>query len=46
MKKQAVMAFALTIIASYYFSEILYDNAKANFEEAKATDVVVTGLSD
>jgi len=42
MKKQAVMAFALTIVASYYFSEILYQSAMADFEEAKAPDAVVS----
>ena len=46
MKKQAVVAFALTIVASYYFSEVIYQNAQADFEEARASDVVVTGLSE
>ncbi len=46
MKKQAVMAFALTIIASFYVSEIVTQDAQADFEEAKASDVVVTGLSE
>lgn len=46
MKKQAVMAFALTIVASYYFSEILFQNAMANFEEARVTDVVVAEVSE
>jgi hypothetical protein len=46
MKKQAVMAFALTIVASYYISEILYQDAKADFEEARAVDVVVAGQTD
>lgn len=46
MKKQAVMAFALTIIASFYFSDIVTQDAQADFEEAKAIDVVVTGLGE
>lgn len=46
MKKQAVLAFALTIVASIYFSDILADDAKAELEQARTADVVVNGLSD
>lgn len=46
MKKQAVMAFALTIVASYYFSEIIFQSAQADFEAAKASDVLVAELSE
>ena len=45
MKKQAVLAFALTIVASYYFSEILDQDTKAEINEASNTNVVVQGSS-
>lgn len=46
MKKQAVLAFALTIVASFYISDILTENAEANLRQAQASDVVVSELSD
>ncbi len=46
MKKQAVLAFAFTIIASFYFSQIIVNSAEADHQPEQSTDLGVKGGAD
>jgi len=46
MKKEAVLAFAFTIIASFYFSQILVEAAQTDNGSAPVSESSITGAGN